>query len=87
MDILSIRNDFINGKVDLEAFYEDVIKKVKDNEDLNIFIDFSAENIRQRVKYLKEKLKNKEKLGSLFGISVSVKDNICLLYTSPSPRD
>jgi hypothetical protein len=76
MDILSIRNDFINGKVDLEAFYEDVIKKVKDNEDLNIFIDFSAENIRQRVKYLKEKLKNKEKLGSLFGISVSVKDNI-----------
>lgn len=76
MDILSIRDDFINEKIDLENFYEDIIKKIEENKDLNIFIDFSKENIRKRVKFLKEKLKNKEKLGSLFGVSVSVKDNI-----------
>lgn len=76
MNILDIRNDFINGKVDLENFYELIIKKIQDNKDLNIFIDFSEEKVRERIKFLKEKLKNKQKLGSLFGISVSVKDNI-----------
>lgn len=76
MDILSIRNDFINGKIDLISFYEDVIKVVEEKKNLNIFIDFSEEKIRERVKFLNGKLKNGEKLGSLFGISVSVKDNI-----------
>ena len=76
MDILSIREDFISGKVDLISFYTDVIKKIEDKKDLNIFLDFSKEKIMERVEFLNNKLKNKEKLGSLFGVSVSVKDNI-----------
>ena len=76
MDILSIREDFISGKVDLISFYTDVIKRIEDKKDLNIFLDFSKEKIMERVEFLNNKLKNKEKLGSLFGVSVSVKDNI-----------
>ena len=76
MDILSIREDFISGKVDLISFYIDVIKRIEDKKDLNIFLDFSKEKIMERVEFLNNKLKNKEKLGSLFGVSVSVKDNI-----------
>ena len=76
MDILSIREDFISGKVDLVSFYNDVIKRIEDKKELNIFLDFSKEKVMERVEFLNNKLKNKEKLGSLFGISVSVKDNI-----------
>ena len=76
MDILSIREDFISGKVDLISFYTDVIKRIEDKKDLNIFLDFSKEKIMERVEFLNNKLKNKEKLGSLFGVSVSIKDNI-----------
>ena len=76
MDILSIREDYISGKVDLISFYTDVIKRIEDKKDLNIFLDFSKEKIMERVEFLNNKLKKKEKLGSLFGVSVSVKDNI-----------
>lgn len=76
MDILSIREDFISGKVDLVSFYTDVIKRIEDKKDLNIFLDFSKEKVMERVNFLNEKLKNGEKLGSLFGISISIKDNI-----------
>ena len=76
MDIIDIRNDFINGKLDLVSYYEELIEKIESKRELNIFTDFSKESIRQRVKFLSEKLKNGEKLGSLFGISISVKDNI-----------
>ena len=76
MDILSIREDFISGKVDLVSFYNDVIKRIEDKKELNICLDFSKEKVMERVEFLNNKLKNKEKLGSLFGISVSVKDNI-----------
>ena len=32
-------------------------------------------------------IQNKEVLPPLAGIPIAIKDNICLLYTSPSPRD
>ena len=41
MDILNIREDFISGKVDLVSFYNDVIKRIEDKKELNIFLDFS----------------------------------------------
>ena len=58
MDILSIREDFISGKVDLISFYIDVIKRIEDKKDLNIFLDFSKEKIMERVEFLNNKLKN-----------------------------
>ena len=70
MDILSIREDFISGKVDLVSFYTDVIKRIEDNKVLNIFLDFSKEKDMERVNFLNEKLKNGDKLGSLSGISI-----------------
>lgn len=76
MEILKIRDGFINKKENLVSFYENVIKKIEEKKNLNIFIDFSSDKIRERVKFLNDKLERGEKLGSLFGISVSVKDNI-----------
>ena len=55
MDILSIREDFISGKVDLISFYTDVIKKIEDKKDLNIFLDFSKEKNKYLPKYSKNK--------------------------------
>ena len=54
MDILSIREDFISGKVDLVSFYNDVIKRIEDKKELNIFLDFSKEKVMERVNHDKE---------------------------------
>lgn len=76
MDILKIREDFISGEISLISFYENIINRIEEKKDLNIFLDFSKEKVMQRVNFLNDKLKSGEKLGSLFGISFSIKDNI-----------
>lgn len=76
MDVLKFKEDFISGKLDLVSYYENLINEIEAKKSLNIFLDFDAEKIRERVKFLKTKLENKEELGSLFGISISIKDNI-----------
>ena len=88
MDILSIREDFISGKVDLISFYTDVIKRIEDKKDLNIFLDFSKEKIMERVEFLNNKLKNKIKDLLLSNSTIeksfemgNLKFNIKLIYT------
>ena len=54
MDILSIKENFISGKVNLISFYTDVIKKIEDKKDLNIFLDFSKEKIMERDSVLQQ---------------------------------
>lgn len=51
MDILSIREDFISGKMDLVSFYTDVIKRIEDKKDLNIFLDFSKEKLWKELNF------------------------------------
>ncbi|MDU3153282.1 MAG: Asp-tRNA(Asn)/Glu-tRNA(Gln) amidotransferase subunit GatA [Anaerococcus hydrogenalis] len=52
-----------------------VLEKIK-NDKYNAYISINEEDSLERAKYLDKKLKNNEELGSLFGIPVSIKDNI-----------
>src|SRR5699024_4990963 len=52
------------------------IKKVEDKKSLNIFISFDENLIKERIEKLKNKKNNNEKLGKIFGVPVSLKDNI-----------
>lgn len=72
MNIRELRDNFASNKLDLNQYYEDLIKKVEDSSDLNIFITFDKEDIQRQI----EELKEKDSKGKLYGVPVTLKDNI-----------
>ncbi|WP_040397125.1 Asp-tRNA(Asn)/Glu-tRNA(Gln) amidotransferase subunit GatA [Anaerococcus senegalensis] len=75
MDIKETINKFKNNEISVFENTKKVLEKIK-NDKYNAYISINEEDSLERAKYLDAKLKNKEELGSLFGIPVSVKDNI-----------
>ena len=75
MDIKETINKFKNNEISVFENTKKVLEKIK-NDKYNAYISINEEDSLERAKYLDEKLKNNEELGSLFGIPVSVKDNI-----------
>ncbi len=75
MDIKETINKFKNNEISVYENTKNILEKIK-NDKYNAYISINEEDSLERAKYLDEKLKNKEELGSLFGIAVSVKDNI-----------
>lgn len=65
---------FINGEISVYENTKQVVEKAKKNE-CNQYITVN-DNALKRAQYLDEKLKRGEKPGELFGICVSIKDNI-----------
>ncbi|MFV1140668.1 amidase family protein, partial [Klebsiella pneumoniae] len=57
-------------------YYNDLDKLIESKKDLNVFITYDKSFVDQQVEKLIEKAKNNEKLGKMFGVAVSVKDNI-----------
>lgn len=75
MDIKETINKFKNNEISVFENTKKVLEKIK-NDKYNAYITINEEDSLERAKYLDKKLKNNEELGSLFGIPVSVKDNI-----------
>ena len=75
MDIKETINKFKNNEISVYENTKNILDKIK-NDQYNAYISINEKDSLERAKYLDEKLKNKEELGSLFGIPVSVKDNI-----------
>nr|WP_072537359.1 amidase family protein [Anaerococcus mediterraneensis] len=75
MNIKATIEDFKNGKLSVVENTINTLEKIK-NDKTNAYISFNEEDSIKRAQYLDEKLKNGEKLGKLFGIPISVKDNI-----------
>lgn len=75
MDINSTISKFKNKEISVYENTKKVLENIK-NDDTNSYISINEEDSLDRAKYLDEKLKKGEKLGKLFGIPVSVKDNI-----------
>lgn len=71
-----LREKIVSNEINIDKYYEDLIKKVEETKDLNIFITFDEELVKNRVEELKNKKANNEKLGKLFGVPISLKDNI-----------
>ena len=75
MDIKETINKFKNNEISVFENTKKVLEKIK-NDKYNAYISINEEDSLERAKYLDKKLKNNEELGSLFGIPVSIKDNI-----------
>ena len=59
----------------IQGLLEDVKEK---NKDLNAYITITEDLALETAKRLDQKLKNKEELGALFGVPISIKDNIAI---------
>jgi len=75
MDIKAIIEKYKNNEVSVEENTKNILEKIK-NDETNAYIAFDEEDSLKRAKMLDQKLANGEKLGSLFGVAVAVKDNI-----------
>lgn len=75
MNIEAIIEKYKNNEISVEEYTKTTLEKIK-NDKTNAYLAYDEEDSLKRAKYLDKKLKNKEKLGALFGIPVAVKDNI-----------
>lgn len=75
MNIEELVNKFKSGEISVIEYTKETLAKIKANE-FNAYISYNEEDSIKRAEFLEEKLKNGEKLGKLFGLPISVKDNI-----------
>lgn len=75
MNIKAIIEKYKNNEISVEENTMKTLDKIK-NDKTNAYLAFDEDDSLNRAKFLDKKLKNNEKLGSLFGIPVAVKDNI-----------
>ena len=75
MNIEECITKFKNSDISVVENTRIVLNKIK-NDKNNAYISFDEDDSIKRAEYLDEKLKSGEKLGSLFGICVAIKDNI-----------
>ncbi len=67
-----------NGNFTIEEFISKTIEQIKKyDEKLHAYLSLN-ENAIEQAKNLDKKIKNKEKVGSCFGMPISIKDNICV---------
>lgn len=75
MNIEELVSKFKTGEIFVTEYTKETLAKIKANE-YNAYISYNEEDSIKRAEFLEEKLKNGEKLGKLFGLPISVKDNI-----------
>ncbi|WP_311492599.1 Asp-tRNA(Asn)/Glu-tRNA(Gln) amidotransferase subunit GatA [uncultured Anaerococcus sp.] len=75
MNIKAIIEKYKNQEISVEENTKNILEQIKKDQ-TNAYITFDEEDSLNRAKQLDQKLAKGEKLGSLFGIAVAVKDNI-----------
>ena len=75
MNIENLVNKFKSGEISVSQYTKETLEKIKENK-YNAYISYDEEDSIKRAEYLEEKLKNGEELGRLFGLPITIKDNI-----------
>ena len=71
-------NEVKNGNISVEDFVSATIDRIKEvDEKLHAFLEINSKAIEQ-AKQIDKKIKSGEKVGSCFGMPISIKDNICI---------
>lgn len=75
MNIENLVNKFKSGEISVSQYTKETLEKIKENK-YNAYISYDEEDSLKRAEYLEEKLKSGEELGKLFGLPITIKDNI-----------
>jgi len=67
-----------DGTISVEEFVAKTLDRIKKvDEKIHAFITVDTQNALEKAKEIDKKIKSKDKVGSCFGMPVSIKDNIC----------
>jgi len=82
MDLEISATEFVTqvkeGGLSVEEFVAKTLDRIKEVEGkVHAFITVDSNNAITKAKEIDKKIKSKEKVGSLFGMPLSIKDNIC----------
>jgi aspartyl-tRNA(Asn)/glutamyl-tRNA(Gln) amidotransferase subunit A len=67
----------LNKSTSCEAIIKQCLQNIKESANKNAFIEVFDEEAIELAKIIDKKIQSGEKLGRLFGIVISIKDNIC----------
>lgn len=65
------------GKITLEQLVQSYLQRIEDKKSINAFVEVFAEEALEQARILDAKHKSGAKMGSLFGMVLGIKDNIC----------
>ena len=67
-----------DGTISVEEFVAKTLDRIKKvDEKIHAFITVDTQNALDKAKAIDKKIKSEEKVGSCFGMPISIKDNIC----------
>lgn len=76
-NISDVQSELKSGTISCVTIVEDFIQEIERKKHLNAYIEVFADEAIKRAQEIDIKIKNQEKLGSLFGVVIGIKDNIC----------
>ena len=65
--------DLDTKKISIRELNQDYLKRIKENENLNVFIHFSEDNVLKQI----DNLENDNSAKKLKGIPIAIKDLFC----------
>jgi aspartyl-tRNA(Asn)/glutamyl-tRNA(Gln) amidotransferase subunit A len=76
--LLELQQELLNGNVTMVSIVEHYLKNIREASTCNAFVHVFADEALSKAKEIDLNIKNKNPLGKLFGIVLSIKDNICI---------
>jgi len=76
MPASKIVQDIKDGKLSAVSHLNTCLKKIEETKDLNIFLNIFTEKARHKANEIDEKIKTGQKVGTLAGLVIAIKDNI-----------
>jgi len=78
LTLKSIQDQLINGQLTMSKLVEHYLNQANEHSQLNTYVHIYGDELKQSAKDIDEKItNNKNQLGKLFGLVVSIKDVIC----------
>ncbi|HJY23514.1 MAG TPA: amidase family protein, partial [Hanamia sp.] len=76
-NISSYRQQLFENKISCSDAVDHFLKKIKEQQHLNAFVEVYEEESMERAKFLDEKRKQGKPCGRLHGVVIALKDVIC----------
>jgi aspartyl-tRNA(Asn)/glutamyl-tRNA(Gln) amidotransferase subunit A len=73
----ALHQGFNSGAFNCESLVRHYLKQIEQQQHLNAFLEVFAEEATERAIVLDKKKESGQTLGPLFGLVISIKDNIC----------
>ena len=72
-----VQSDLLSGKISCRALVDDYLNRINTHQHLNAYLEVFEQEAREQADATDQILKSGKSPGSLFGLVLAIKDNIC----------